>query len=64
MAQKIYMEVTPDALSLPVDVVDSVKELAKKNGIATQRMSEMIWRGRVGKTKYPRFVSVEVEEDE
>ena len=62
--RKIYMEVTPDALSLPVDIADSAKELANKNGVKIQRMHEMIWRGRVGKTKFPRFVSVEVEEEE
>ncbi|MBQ5589013.1 MAG: hypothetical protein IIU70_02555 [Anaerotignum sp.] len=64
MAKTIYMEVTPDALSLPVDVADNVKELAEKNGMTGQRIHEMIWHGKTGRTKHPRFVKVEVEEDE
>ena len=40
MAKTIYMEVTPDALSLPVDVADNVKELAEKYNLICVDLQE------------------------
>lgn len=64
MAKVIWMEVTRDALSLPLAIADSAKELSEMRGVPTKRIQEMVWRWNRGLVKQPRFVSVEIEEEE
>ena len=63
MAKRIYMEVTMDALQLPLIVADSARELSRLTGVHESKIYESAWRGKSGKAKCPRFVSVEIEEE-
>ena len=62
MARKVYMEVTRDRYSLPIAVADTPTELAKMRGVKVQKVYQALKNER--KTKKPRFVRVEIEEEE
>lgn len=55
------MAVTTDALSLPIAVAESDRELARMLGRSLQTVRSGICRGR--RRKHPKYVVVEVEDD-
>ena len=61
MADYVFMEITKDALELPVAVADTAAELARISGLATNTVRNLIndARHRGGKS---RFVKVDVSE--
>lgn len=61
--RKIYMAVTKDALSLPLAVADSPKELAELRGVKKETIRSLVSRWRTGKVKRSGYIVVEVEED-
>lgn len=58
---KLYLEVTQDELSLPVNVETSPIFLAKSANLNVSNVYSQISRSK--NAKYPRFVVVEVEDD-
>ena len=61
---KLYLEVTQDELSLPCKVCANVPELARQTGLEISNVYSQITLGKIGKRKYPRFISVEVPDDD
>lgn len=61
--KKIYMAVTRDALSLPLAVADSAKELAELRGAKRESILSAISRWKKGAIKCPGYIMVEIEED-
>ena len=61
--RKIYMAVTRDALSLPLAVADSAKELAELRGAKRESILSAISRWKKGTIKRPGYIVVEVEEE-
>ena len=61
--RKIYMAVTRDALSLPLAVADSAKELAELRGAKRENILCSISRWKKGTVRCPGYIVVEVEED-
>lgn len=64
MARKVFMEVTRDELSLPLAIADTAEALGILRETPPNKIHESVWRGRIGKVKYPRFISVEIEEEQ
>ena len=62
VARKVYMEVTRDRYSLPIAVADTPTELAKMRGVKVQQVYQAL--KNESKLKKPRFVRVDVEEEE
>ena len=62
VAKRIYMEVTRDKYSLPIAVADTAQELARMRGVETQQVYQAV--AKEYKIKKPRFVRVEIEEEE
>ena len=60
---KLYLEITQDDLALPVLICDSAKELRRIVGLKKNNLASQICKGNQGVFKYPRFISVEVEDD-
>lgn len=46
MKNSLYMKVTKDEYETPILVADSVKELAKKDGVAPRKIYSAISHGR------------------
>lgn len=62
---KVYMRVTQDKYSLPLDFDTSPTALARRLGEPCHTVFQSVWRQRNGKSKgYPRYVCVEVENDD
>lgn len=61
---KIWMEITKDEYELPIVVADSRKELAEMVGVEPSYISSHIGHYKRGRLKKPRFIVVEIEEDE
>lgn len=64
MTEKLYLKVTQDKYELPLCVCDSTKELADKCGITHNAVQKYLQRARLYGFKYPRYIVIEVEEDE
>ena len=60
---KLYLEVTQDKLSLPLCVTVNVQELCNKTGLGYHNIYSQITKGNDGKVKYPRFISVDIDEE-
>ena len=56
-----YMQVTRDALSLPLAVAESPRELAELLGVQVGSIHDSIYRGK--KRKYPGYIKVQKEQD-
>lgn len=61
--RKIYMEVTRDALSLPLAVADSPAELARLRGAKRENIRCAITRWKKGTVRCPGYIVVEVDDD-
>lgn len=64
--RKIYMEVTQDKYSLPLDFDTNACRLSRRLGydsLAVLRYISGVKSGRI-KTEYPKYITVEIEEDE
>ena len=59
----LYLEVTQDELSLPLCVSVNVYELCNKTGLGKSNIYSQITKGNDGRVKYPRFISVEIDEE-
>lgn len=61
MADYVFLEITKDALELPVAVADTAAELARISGLASNTVRNLIndARYRSGKS---RFIKVDVSE--
>lgn len=62
MAKNVYMEVTKDDLSLPLAIADTAQELARLRGVNALQVLQ--GASRAHKMRKPRWVKVELEEDE
>ena len=60
----VYMEITQDEYALPVIVADYIDELVEKTGLTHNNISSQISKNKKGIYKRPRFISVEIPEDE
>jgi hypothetical protein len=56
------MEVSRDDLSLPLAIADSAKELAELCGVTAEQVVDGASKSK--KMKKPKYVKVEIEEDE
>jgi len=61
---KLYLEVTQDELSLPCSVCMNAQELARQTGLTVKNVFSQITLWKAGKRKYPRFISVEVPDND
>lgn len=61
---KLYLEVTQDELSLPCAVGRNAPELARMVGTTESNVFSHITLWKAGKRKYPRFISVDVPDDD
>lgn len=64
MTEKLYLKVTQDKYELPLCVCGSSRELAEKCGITQNAVRAYLRRARLYGFKYPRYIVIEVEEDE
>lgn len=62
--RKLYLEITTDKYQLPLIVCDSPTELARRTGKSQDNINGYIYHAMHGKYKYPRFISVEVDDNE
>jgi len=60
----LYLEVTQDELSLPCAVGVNVHEIARITGTSVDAVYSHIKRDKNGKSKFPRFISVDVPDDD
>ncbi len=60
----VYMEITQDDLALPLCVCDYLDQMAEKTGLRKVNISSQIGKAAKRKSKYPRFIKVEIEEDD
>ena len=59
----VYMEITQDELQLPLFVCDYISEMESKTGLTANNILSQISKGKNGKRKFPRFISVEIKEE-
>ena len=64
MPNRIYMQITQDALELPTAIADSPKELSEITGAKHQSVITIASKARHGRKVHPSFISVDVEKDE
>lgn len=62
--ERIYLEITQDEYQLPVNVYDSLEELAEKTGHKLGSMYAYMSKVKKGKIKNPRYICVEMMEEE
>lgn len=60
---KVYMEISPDRLELPVAVADSPAELAKMSGTSADVVRSCISKQRRGIYRKSRFIEIEIESE-
>ena len=56
----LYLEVTPNNLSLPLRVCDDLIELCEAVGNNKNNIASLISKGKRGKIKHPRYITVVV----
>ena len=56
----VYMEITQDDLALPLCVCDYLDQMAEKTGLRKVNISSQIVKAAKRKSKYPRFIKVEI----
>lgn len=61
---RLYMEVTRDKYEFPIHIEDSPQMLAERCGVSRDCVSSSCSLYRKGVYKHPRFVSVDIEEEE
>lgn len=62
---KLYLEVTPDELSLPLAVAESMAELSQITGTNRTTIRTSLFKTKNGLSKgYPRFIVIEVDDEE
>ncbi len=61
---RLYLAVTGDDLALPLAVAESVRELARMLGVKEGTVRRQICMAKKKKYKHPRYIVVEVEDEE
>lgn len=61
---KLYLEITRDIYQLPIAVADSPHELAWMCGTTNAVISSMVTRTAKGEYRRPRYIVVEIDEEE
>ena len=59
----LYIAVTQDKYELPIGVYDTVKEMARKQGVNEMRIYKAIWRYEHGQSERTPFHKVIVEDE-
>lgn len=60
---KLYMAITQDKYALPIAISESCRGLERQLGLKASSIASYIYHIKSGriKTKYPRYISVEIE---
>ena len=61
---RLYLKVTRDEYQLPLMVEDSPIKLAARDGTNAKSVTQMCSKAKRGEIKKPRYIRVEVEDDE
>lgn len=62
--RKLYLEITTDKYQLPVLVCDSPGELARCTGKAVNTINSLIWHTMHGDIVHPKYIVVELDDEE
>lgn len=62
---KVYMEITQDKYGLPLAVSESCRGLERVLGRKEKTITSYLYHVKCGtiKTRYPRYISVEIEDE-